>query len=178
MQTGANANHLLARCRPVGGAGRNGPKIGHKKTRPSTQYTVNDLASPGYEIGSRHPVNCRMPGILTGMCEPVHKRAEKVPATRAVTMENIPSPTAWCRGPIGPAPKIPAKISAKIPAMMVLVTRLDRQGADQRQISAGRALARRARLHRQAPFMPVSRALWRGCGSPRKPSKSKMSILS
>jgi hypothetical protein len=34
--------------RLVGGARRNGPKIGHKKTRPSTQYTVNDLASPGY----------------------------------------------------------------------------------------------------------------------------------
>jgi hypothetical protein len=32
----------------AGGGQRNEAKIGHKKTRPSTQYTVNDLASPGY----------------------------------------------------------------------------------------------------------------------------------
>src|SRR5215813_15618470 len=31
-------------------------KDGGKETRPPTQYTVNDLASPGIEIGSRLPV--------------------------------------------------------------------------------------------------------------------------
>jgi hypothetical protein len=36
-------------CEMLAGRGNaTGPKIGHKKTRPSTQYTVNDLASPGY----------------------------------------------------------------------------------------------------------------------------------
>jgi hypothetical protein len=47
LQTGANANHLLARIVSRLGDSATGPKIG-QKTRPSTQYTVNDLASPGY----------------------------------------------------------------------------------------------------------------------------------
>jgi hypothetical protein len=34
--------------RLFGEEGRTRRKIGNKKTRPSTQYTVNDLASPGY----------------------------------------------------------------------------------------------------------------------------------
>jgi hypothetical protein len=49
LQTGANANHLLARCQWLGCAQLKRPKNrASKRTRPSTQYTVNDLASPGY----------------------------------------------------------------------------------------------------------------------------------
>jgi hypothetical protein len=43
-----------------------------------TQYAVNDLASPGLEIGSRLPVNCNMPRFHAGRCEPVHTIIEIV----------------------------------------------------------------------------------------------------
>jgi hypothetical protein len=36
------------------------------------------LPAPDIEIGSRHPVNFRMPGIPAGMCEPVHKGGKKL----------------------------------------------------------------------------------------------------
>src|SRR5215213_1493579 len=43
-------------------------KQGRRRNIPSTT-----LPAPDIEIGSRHPVNFRMPGIPAGMCEPVHK---------------------------------------------------------------------------------------------------------
>jgi hypothetical protein len=43
-------------------------KQGRRRSIPSTT-----LPAPDIEIGSRHPVNYRMPGILPGMCEPFHK---------------------------------------------------------------------------------------------------------
>ncbi|WP_156434731.1 hypothetical protein [Bradyrhizobium lablabi] len=47
-----------------------GPKKeqGRRRSIPSTT-----LPAPDIEIGSRHPVNFRMPGIHPVMCEPVHK---------------------------------------------------------------------------------------------------------
>jgi hypothetical protein len=48
-------------------------KQGRRRNIPSTT-----LPAPDIEIGSRHPVNFRMPGILTGMCEPVHKGGKKL----------------------------------------------------------------------------------------------------
>src|SRR5438046_8209546 len=48
-------------------------KQGRRRSIPSTT-----LPAPDIEIGSRHPVNFRMPGILTGMCEPVHKGGKKL----------------------------------------------------------------------------------------------------
>jgi hypothetical protein len=77
LQTGANANHLLARCWSVG-AQRDGPKIGHKKQGRRRNIPSTTLPAPDIEIGSRHPVNFRMPGILAGMCEPVHKGRKKL----------------------------------------------------------------------------------------------------
>jgi hypothetical protein len=49
-----------------------------QKTRPSAQYTANDLASPDIEIGSRHPVNYTLPRYFPGKCDPFHNRREKV----------------------------------------------------------------------------------------------------
>ncbi|MDE5452444.1 hypothetical protein GWE18_06065 [Bradyrhizobium sp. CSA112] len=46
---------------------------GRRRSIPSTT-----LPAPDIEIGSRHPVNYRMPGILTGICEPVHKGGKKL----------------------------------------------------------------------------------------------------
>src|SRR3954451_4499423 len=65
---------------------KSGKKQGRRRSIPSTT-----LPAPDIEIGSRHPVNFRMPGILTGMCEPVHKGGKKL-RQRPVTVENIPSP--------------------------------------------------------------------------------------
>jgi hypothetical protein len=48
-------------------------KQGRRRNIPSTT-----LPAPDIEIGSRHPVNFRMPGIFTGMCEPVHKGGKKL----------------------------------------------------------------------------------------------------
>jgi hypothetical protein len=62
-------------------------KQGRRRNIPSTT-----LPAPDIEIGSRHPVNFRMPGIPAGMCEPVHKGGKKVAERRAVTVENIPLP--------------------------------------------------------------------------------------
>jgi hypothetical protein len=36
------------------------------------------LPAPDIEIGSRHPVNYRMPGIPAVKCEPVHKGGKKL----------------------------------------------------------------------------------------------------
>src|SRR5436190_18337849 len=54
-------------------AQKSGKKQGRRRSIPSTT-----LPAPDIEIGSRHPVNFRMPGILTGMCEPVHKGGKKL----------------------------------------------------------------------------------------------------
>jgi hypothetical protein len=43
-------------------------KQGRRRNIPSTT-----LPAPDIEIGSRHPVNYRMTGIPTVMCEAVHK---------------------------------------------------------------------------------------------------------
>ncbi|WP_161853838.1 hypothetical protein [Bradyrhizobium sp. CCBAU 051011] len=43
-------------------------KQGRRRSIPSTT-----LPAPDIEIGSRHPVNFRMPAIHPAMCEPVHK---------------------------------------------------------------------------------------------------------
>jgi hypothetical protein len=79
LQTGANANHLLARIvSRLGGAQRNGAKNRAKKQGRRRSIPSTTLPAPDIEIGSRHPVNFRMPGILTGMCEPVHKGGKKL----------------------------------------------------------------------------------------------------
>jgi hypothetical protein len=52
-------------------------KQGRRRSIPSTT-----LPAPDIEIGSRHPVDFRMPGILTGMCEPVHIRRGKLAKPR------------------------------------------------------------------------------------------------
>src|SRR6185295_1217059 len=54
------------------------PKIGHKKQGRRRSIPSTTLPAPDIKIGSRHPVNFRMPGILTGMCEPVHKGGKKL----------------------------------------------------------------------------------------------------
>ena len=54
-------------------AGKEGKKQGRRRSIPSTT-----LPAPDIEIGSRHPVNFRMPGIFAGMCEPVHKGGKKL----------------------------------------------------------------------------------------------------
>src|SRR3954467_8486679 len=54
-------------------AQKSGKKQGRRRSIPSTT-----LPAPDIEIGSRHPVNFRMPGSLTGMCEPVHKGGKKL----------------------------------------------------------------------------------------------------
>jgi hypothetical protein len=66
-----NANHLLARLR-VGSGKKPVKKQGRRRSIPSTT-----LPAPDIEIGSRHPVNFRMPGIFAVMCEPVHKGGKK-----------------------------------------------------------------------------------------------------
>jgi hypothetical protein len=76
LQSGANANHLLERCGAVGA--RSGPKIGHKKQGRRRNIPSTTLPAPDIKIGSRHPVNFTMPGILAGMCEPVHKGGKKL----------------------------------------------------------------------------------------------------
>src|SRR4051795_9220303 len=55
---------------------KSGKKQGRRRSIPSTT-----LPAPDIEIGSRHPVNCRMTRILTGVCEPVHTPLGKVPKT-------------------------------------------------------------------------------------------------
>jgi hypothetical protein len=60
------------------GAQGNGPKIGHKKQGRRRNIPSTTLPAPDIEIGSRHPVNFRMPGICAGMCEPVHKGGKKL----------------------------------------------------------------------------------------------------
>src|SRR4051812_2778528 len=52
---------------------KSGKKQGRRRSIPSTT-----LPAPDIEIGSRHPVNFRMPRILTEMCEPVHKGRKKL----------------------------------------------------------------------------------------------------
>jgi hypothetical protein len=64
--------------RLVAGARRNGPKIAQKKQGRRRSIPSTTLPAPDIEIGSRHPVNFRMPGILTGKCEPVHKGGKKL----------------------------------------------------------------------------------------------------
>jgi hypothetical protein len=63
-------------------AGRRGraaaQKIGHKKQGRRRNIPSTTLPAPDIEIGSRHPVNFRMPGIPAGMCEPVHKGGKKL----------------------------------------------------------------------------------------------------
>jgi hemolysin activation/secretion protein len=94
-------------------------KQGRRRNIPSTT-----LPAPDIEIGSRHPVNFRMPGILAGMCEPVHKGGKKLRHGAPSRGKISRRPAAWCSEPIGPSPKIPA--------MTVLVRRPDRQGPDPR----------------------------------------------
>jgi len=55
------------------GAAFQAKKQGRRRSIPSTT-----LPAPDIEIGSRHPVNYTMPGILAGMCEPVHKGGKKL----------------------------------------------------------------------------------------------------
>jgi len=50
---------------------------GRRRSIPSTT-----LPAPDIEIGSRHPVNYRMPANLTGICEPVHTRRTKLAKPR------------------------------------------------------------------------------------------------
>jgi len=50
---------------------------GRRRSIPSTT-----LPAPDIEIGSRHPVNCRMPSNLTAICEPVHTRRTKLAKQR------------------------------------------------------------------------------------------------
>jgi len=70
-----------------------GWRLDHAKARPKKQgrrrsIPSTTLPAPDIEIGSRHPVNLRMPGILTGMCEPVHIRQGK-----------LAKPCRWGGGP-------------------------------------------------------------------------------
>jgi hypothetical protein len=62
----------------LGGAQRSGPKIEHKKQGRRRNIPSTTLPAPDIKIGSRHPVNFTMPGILAGMCEPVHKGGKKL----------------------------------------------------------------------------------------------------
>jgi hypothetical protein len=56
-----------------GGFGR-GKKQGRRRSMPPTA-----LPAPDIEIGSRHPVNHRLPRESTGKCDPFHNRGKKVP---------------------------------------------------------------------------------------------------
>src|SRR3977135_2289528 len=49
------------------GRSRGDKKQGRRRNIPSTT-----LPAPDIEIGSRHPVNCSMPRIRTGICEADH----------------------------------------------------------------------------------------------------------
>jgi hypothetical protein len=40
--------------------------------------TPTALPAPDIEIGLRHPVNCMLPRIMTGICDPVHNEREKL----------------------------------------------------------------------------------------------------
>jgi hypothetical protein len=56
-------------CEIAAGSGEKSiKKQGRRRNIPSTT-----LPAPDIEIGSRHPVNYRMTGIPTVMCEAVHK---------------------------------------------------------------------------------------------------------
>jgi hypothetical protein len=71
-----NANHLLARIRPVGEGcydEKSLKKQGRRRSIPSTT-----LPAPDIEIGSRHPVNFSMTANPACMCEPVHKGGKKL----------------------------------------------------------------------------------------------------
>jgi hypothetical protein len=66
------------------------PAIAHRPKLPASRRSLDKkqgrrrsitptaLPAPDMEIGLRHPVNCMMPGNITGICDPVHKRREKV----------------------------------------------------------------------------------------------------
>src|SRR4051812_49669106 len=60
------------------GAQRNGAKNQAKKQGRRRSIPSTTLPAPDIEIGSRHPVNCSMTRIRTGMCEPVHTRRRKI----------------------------------------------------------------------------------------------------
>ena len=74
-------------------------KQGRRRSIPSTT-----LPAPDIEIGSRHPVDLRMPANRTGICEPVHTWWTK-----------LAKPDWWCGGPVwgrhGPAATGPCRIT-------------------------------------------------------------------
>jgi hypothetical protein len=61
-----------------GRGAQRGKKSGIKKQGRRRNIPSTTLPAPDIEIGSRHPVNFRMPGIPAGMCEPVHKGGKKL----------------------------------------------------------------------------------------------------
>lgn len=78
------ARSLAFAASPPAAAGipRRRPTLGAKKQGRRRSIPSTTLPAPDIEIGSRHPVNLRMPGILTGMCEPVHIRRGKLAKPR------------------------------------------------------------------------------------------------
>jgi hypothetical protein len=91
--TAFNANHLLARLR-VGSGKKPVKKQGRRRSIPSTT-----LPAPDIEIGSRHPVNFRMPGIFAVMCEPVHKGGKKFRRGSPWRWKTSRQPAAQCVTP-------------------------------------------------------------------------------
>jgi hypothetical protein len=64
-----------------------------KKQGRRRSITPTALPAPDIEIGLRHPVNCMMPGNITGICDPVHNRREKV--LTALWGGGRPTPANW-----------------------------------------------------------------------------------
>ena len=63
-----------------------GKKQGRRRSIPSTT-----LPAPDIEIGSRHPVNCSMQRIRTGICEPVHTRRTKLAGVMSCFWRECPA---------------------------------------------------------------------------------------
>jgi hypothetical protein len=119
--------------RSGGGRAPQQRKNGHKKQGRRRNIPSTTLPAPDIEIGSRHPVNYRMTGILTGICEPVHKCGKKL--RHGVPHSAAKYAVGRLHGAVNRSGH-PPNIAARIPAMTVLVRRLERQGTDRCAISA------------------------------------------